>query len=104
MVKIIDEEIAWCYATNQKPSLSLCMEYPKRWNHETGFRIHDEAKIKSKTHNAKIRFFYHLISMLLIILWRLQNNKVCIIVFKRFLKQLEFKFYVCPICKEHPPP
>jgi len=76
MVKIIDEEIAWCYATNQKPSLSLCMEYPKRWNHETGFRIHDEAKIKSKTHNAKIRFFYHLISMLLIILWRLQNQKI----------------------------
>lgn len=91
MVKIVDDKTAWCYATNQKPSLSLCMEYPKRWNLETGFRIHDEARIKSKSLNLKIRFFYHLLGMLLIILWRLQN-KVCLIVFKRYLKWLEYQF------------
>ena len=91
MIKIVDEKIAWCYATNQKPSLLLCMEYPKRWNLETGFRIHDEARIKSKSNNLLIRFFYHLLGMILIVLWRLQN-KVCIIVFKRYLKWLEYQF------------
>lgn len=91
MVKIVDEKTAWCYSTNQKPSMSLCMEYPKRWTLETGFRIHDEAKIKSKSLNPQIRFFYHLLGMLLIILWRLRN-KVCIIVFKRYLKWLEYQF------------
>lgn len=91
MVKIVDEKVAWCYATNQKPSLLLCMEYPKRWNLETGFRVHDEARIKSKSRISLIRFFYHLLGMLLIVLWRLQN-KVCIIVFKRYLKWLEYQF------------
>lgn len=91
MVKIVDEEIAWCYATNQKPSLALCMEYPKRWNLETGFRVHDEARIKSKSENPLIRFFYHLVGMLLIVLWRLQNS-ICIIVFKRYLKWLEYQY------------
>lgn len=91
MVKIVDEKVAWCYATNQKPSLLLCMEYPKRWTLETGFRVHDEARIKSKSLNPQIRFFYHLLSMLLIVLWRLQNN-VRIVVFKRYLKWLEYKY------------
>jgi hypothetical protein len=91
MVRIVDEEVAWCYATNQKPSLILCMKYPKRWNLETGFRVHDEARIKSKSLNSKIRFFYHLLGMLLIILWRLQRGS-CIIVFKRYLKWLEYQF------------
>ena len=92
IVKIVDDKTAWCYATNQKPSLKLCLEYPKRWNIETGFRIHDEARIKSKSRHAVIRFFYHLISMLLIILWRLQN-KVKYYVFKRYLKFVEYQFY-----------
>lgn len=92
MVRIVDEKVAWCYATNQKPSLLLVMEYRKRWNIETGFRIHDEAKIKSKSRYSIIRFFYHLIGMLLIILWRLQN-KVKAYVFKKYLKYVEYQFY-----------
>ena len=92
MVRIVDEEIAWCYATNQKPSLLLTREYRKRWNIETGFRIHDEARIKSKSKNSLIRFFYHLLGMLLIILWRLQNI-IRYYVFKKYLKLLEYKFY-----------
>lgn len=101
MTKIVDEKTAWCYATNQRPSLNLCIGYPKRWNIETGFRIHDEARIKSKSKNQSIRFFYHILGMLLIILWRLQN-KVRIIVFKRYLKWLEYQFYTYPILE--PPP
>ena len=92
MVKIVDEDVAWCYATNQKPSLLLIQEYKKRWNIETGFRIHDEAKIKSKSKNSLIRFFYHLLGMLLIILWRLQNI-IRYYVFKRYLKFVEYQFY-----------
>ena len=92
MVRVVDDKTAWCYATNQKPSLSLCMGYPKRWNLETGFRVHDEARIKSKSKNPLIRFFYHLLGMLLIILWRLQN-KIRYFVFKRYLKYVEYQFY-----------
>lgn len=92
IIRIVDENNAWCYATNQEPSLNLCMEYPKRWNLETGFRVHDEARIKSKSLNSKIRFFYHLLGMLLIILWRLQRGS-CIVVFKRYLRWVEYQFY-----------
>ena len=103
MVKIVGDKVAWCYATNQKPSLSLCMIYPKRWTLETGFRIHDEARIKSESRLLKIRFFYHLISMLMIILWRLQNS-VIYSVFKRYLKWLEYQFYSSEIKEVVPPP
>lgn len=88
IVRIIDDKTAWCYATNQKYSLSLAKEYSKRWNIETGFRIHDETKIKSKSKDSLIRFFYHLIGMLLIILWRLENS-IRYVVFKMYLKKID---------------
>jgi hypothetical protein len=91
MVRIIDKEVAWCYATNQRPSLNLCRIYPKRWCIETGFRVHDEARIKSKSPKVKIRFFYHLIGMLLIILWKLQNT-VEESVFKKYLEFVDYQF------------
>jgi len=103
MVRIIDDKVAWCYATNQKPSIKLTLEYKKRWNIETGFRIHDEVRIKSKSKHSSIRFFYHILGMLLIILWRLQN-KINYYVFKRFLKLLEYKFYSDEIKRVLPPP
>ena len=92
IVRRIDEKTCWCYATNQKPSLLLTLEYSKRWNIETGFRVHDEARIKSKSRHPMIRLFYHLLGMLLIILWRLQNI-ISYYVFKRFLKFVEYQFY-----------
>lgn len=103
MVRIVDEKTAWCYATNQKPSLRLCMEYPKRWNIENEFRTQDEARIKSKSNYRIIRFFYHLTSMMLIIMWRLKNN-IKIIVFKRYLKELEYQFFTIQIRKVIYPP
>ena len=85
----------WCFATNQKPSLSLVQEYKKRWNIETGFRIHDEAKIKTKSANLLIRFFYHLLSMLFVVLWRVQRAKRSFaLVFKRFLKEVETYYFI----------
>ena len=78
----------WCFATNQKPSLNLVLTYKKRWNIETGFRIHDETRIKSKTSHPLIRYFYHLIGMLLILMWRIHNYVEPYEVFKRYLKNL----------------
>ena len=103
VVRRVDEETCWCYATNLKPSLLLCMEYSKRWNIETGFRIHDETKIKSKSRHPIIRLFYHLLGMLLIILWRIQN-KIEYYVFKRFLKLVKHQFYPKEIKEVLPPP
>jgi len=103
MTRVIDDKTAWCYATNLKSSLNLCLEYSKRWNIETGFRIHDEARIKSKSKNSLIRFFYHLLGMLLIILWRLQNT-VKYYVFKRYLKFVEYEFYPLKIKELLVPP
>ena len=99
----VDEKTCWCYATNQKPSLLLVSQYGKRWNIETGFRIHDEAMIKSKSRHLAIRFFYHLLGMLLIILWRLQNE-IKYYVFKRYLKYVEYQFYSLEIKKLMAPP
>jgi len=99
----VDEKNCWCYATNQKPSLSLVLKYRRRWNIETGFRVHDESRIKSKSKNFLIRFFYHLIGMLLIILWRLQN-KIKFYTFKKYLKVLEYQFYPIEIKKLLAPP
>jgi hypothetical protein len=103
IARCIDDKTCWCYATNQKPSLLLVREYSKRWNIETGFRIHDEARIKSKSKNYLIRFFYHLMGMLLIILWRLQN-KIEYYVFKRYLKFVEYQYYSKEIKRLMAPP
>ncbi len=77
------------FATNQRPGVGLVFMYKKRWNIETGFRIQDEARIKSKSSVSIIRFFYHLISMLLIITWRINNRLNGYCVFKRYLKLVE---------------
>lgn len=93
--------IDWCFATNQRGTLSLVWKYKKRWNIETGFRIQDEAMIKSKSFHPLIRYFYHLVSMLIILMWRIRNKIKQHIVFKRFLKCLEMH-YVQAVDK--PPP
>jgi len=102
ITRIIDEKTAWCYATNKEPSIILCKDYGKRWNIETGFRIHDETKIKSKSKNQKIRFFYHITGMLIVTLWKIQNF-IKTIVFKRYLKLLE-EHYNHKIEDYYPPP
>jgi len=57
IVRRIKDDTRFCYATNQKPSLWLTLGYKKRWNIETGFRVHDEVRIKSKSRFLLIRFF-----------------------------------------------
>lgn len=93
--------IDWCFATNQRGTLSLVWKYKKRWNIETGFRIQDEATIKSKSSHPLIRYFYHLLSMLLVLKWRIHNKLKPYTVFKRYLKLVEMH-YVQAVDK--PPP
>lgn len=79
----------WCFATNHllhdvRKYVEL---YRARWSIETMFRVHDEARIKSKSVNPLIRLFYFMISMLLLFIWNLCAKEVC--PFKRFVINLE---------------
>lgn len=82
----------WCFATNLRQSLYLISKYKQRWQIETDFRIHDEARIKSKSNEQIIRYFYFLTSLILVANWQVNRiiyPKVC---FKRYLKFIQEKF------------
>ena len=86
------QECYWCFATNLRQSLYLISKYKQRWQIETDFRVHDEARIKSKSNVPIIRYFYFLTSLILMANWevnRLTNPKVC---FKKYLKDVEENF------------
>lgn len=100
---IVHPDVAWPFATNQEPTVETISEYPKRWGHETGFRVHDEAKIKSKSSNPLIRFFYHLLGMVFILLWRLQSVNNFHIVFKRFLDSVKIRYQNLILFPDPPP-
>ena len=100
----VHPDVAWSFATNQEPTQKLLDTYPKRWGHETGFRVHDEARIKSKSSHPLIRFFYHLLSMVMIILWRIQSIRKQHVVFKRYLKSVEYKYAELVLIPNYLPP
>lgn len=79
----------WCFATNLflKDARKYIKLYRRRWNIETMFRVHDEARIKSKSIKAIVRFFYFTVSMLLVLLWNLYAKQDY--SFKRFILMLE---------------
>ena len=93
------DPIDWCFTTNQNLDFQILKIYRKRWNIETGFRIHDEARIKSKSANPLIRLFYHLLGMLFILVWRINNQTQKYEVFKRFLRIIEREFYQIIVLK-----
>ena len=51
------------------------------------FRVHDEARIKSKSINPLVRLFYFMISMLLLFIWNLSFKEKY--TFKKFVINLE---------------
>ena len=61
--------------------------YMARWSIETMFRVHDEARIKSKSINPLIRLFYFMVSMLLLFIWNLSFKDKY--TFKKFVINLE---------------
>ena len=79
----------WVFATNLflRNARKYIELYRKRWNIETMFRVHDEARIKSKSVNPLVRLFYFMISMLLLFIWNLHAKNEC--PFKRFVINLE---------------
>ena len=86
------QDCYWCFATNLRQSLYLISRYKQRWQIETDFRVHDEARIKTKSNFSIIRYFYFLTSLILVANWqvnRVLNPKVC---FKKYLKFVEQKF------------
>lgn len=77
----------WAFATdiNFDDLTKYVSLYKKRWNIETMFRVHDEAKIKSKSIRSVVRLFYFIISMLLLLVWNLYFKEK--ITFKGFVIQ-----------------
>lgn len=81
-------KFAWVFVTNMKLDdfhkyLKL---YKRRWNIETGFRVHDEAQIKTKSIDVRVRFFLFLAAMLLYNEWKSLGMSV---PFKRFVIEKE---------------
>lgn len=75
----------WSFATNQS-SIDLdhiVPTYKGRWRIETGFRVQDEARIKSKSKDARIRFFFFVYQQVLQLLWVMLYKEE--VSFKRFL-------------------
>jgi len=84
----------WIFATN----LNFCNKssciytYKKRWQIETNYRVEDEARIKSKSANYMIRYFYFMIGHLLHLLWIFHKNLSFYVQFKKYLDIIENQF------------
>lgn len=75
----------WVFATNvERVALSNTVgTYKKRWRIETGYRVQDEATIKCKSKDMKIRYFIFLFQQLLQAQWAcFYKNEVS---FKKYL-------------------
>lgn len=85
----------WLFATNiDFKSAEECVYfYKRRWQIETNFRVEDEARIKSKSCNYMIRYFYHLCAALLRLFWILSKQTESYVPFKRFLDREEQKLF-----------
>ena len=68
----------WVFATNlDLKGQDIVRRYRLRWNIETDFRVHDEAKIKSKSIRPEVRLFYFLIACILLFVWNAtQKHKI----------------------------
>ena len=61
----------WVFATNVEEILleNIIITYKKRWRIETQFRVQDEAKIKCKSTEMQIRYFFFLFEQMLQAIW-----------------------------------
>ncbi len=82
----------WCFATNLRQSLYLISKYKQRWQIETDFRVHDEARIKTKSNEPIVRYFYFLTSLVLLANWEVNRLSHPTICFKKYLKQVQEEF------------
>lgn len=84
----------WIFASNLffRKAEKYVWLYKQRWNIETMFRVHDEAKIKTKSKNPVIRLFYFIVGMFLLFIWNLYVKSVY--TFKKFV------IVLCELIKE----
>lgn len=89
----------WVFATNvEEVALSnIVQTYKKRWRIETGYRVQDEATIKCKSKEIKIRYFLFTLQQLLQAQWAcFEKNEVS---FKKYLIEMH---EVCKSLVENP--
>lgn len=79
----------WCFATNLKQSIYLIYKYKQRWQIETDFRMQDEARIKTKSNYAIVRYFYFMTSLILLANWEVDRLKYPKRCFKKYLKFIQ---------------
>lgn len=87
--KSLDKEIDWLFATNLEeiPLDTIIQTYRKRWRIETQFRMQDEATIKCKSKEMKIRYFLFVFEQMLQTLWACFYKKEEV-SFKEFLIEM----------------
>src|SRR3989338_4007615 len=66
-----DKNYDWVFATNVDEVLleNIVITYKKRWRIETQFRVQDEAKIKCKSIEMNIRYFFFMFEQMLQTIW-----------------------------------
>ncbi len=78
----------WVFATNVEEVTfsNLVATYKKRWRIETSFRVQDEARIKCKSKDMKIRYFLFMFELMLQTQWTcFYKNEVS---FKKFVIEM----------------
>jgi len=81
----------WIFASNInfKTRVEYVYYYKRRWQIETNYRVEDESRIKSKSTNYLIRYFYFLVSLLLHLFWIVNKNLNYYAPFKKYLDNIE---------------
>jgi len=79
----------WVFATNVEEVLlnNIIITYKKRWRIETQFRVQDEARIKCKSKEMKIRYFFFMFEQMLQTIW------ICF-----FKEESTFKEFLVEMC------
>ena len=85
------KDFYWIFATNIhfRTRVEYIHYYRRRWQIETNYRVEDEAKIKSKSANYLIRYFYFLIGLLFHLLWIVNKHLNYYVPFKKYLDVIE---------------
>jgi len=80
----------WVFATNVKAIAlnNTIANYKKRWRIETGYRVQDEARIKCKSKEMKVRYFLFMFQQML------QTQWVCF-----YKEEVSFKKYIIEMHK-----
>jgi len=83
-----EKKYDWVFATNVEEILlnNLVVIYKKRWRIETQFRVQDEARIKCKSKEMKIRYFLFLFEQMLQVQWICFHKNE--LPFKEFIIQM----------------